>query len=140
MKRLLEALSRAHEAGTEQALQKMQPEPRKFLIFHERGGAHIVPIEDVLYLRAELKYVTVRTSEREYLLDESLASLEKEFPSIFVRIHRNCLVAKEAIAGFERGGEDDAENEGWTVKLKGLEESLAVSRRQQHVIHLRALS
>lgn len=136
LKRLLEALTRAREANPVpiEVLQDMQPEARKFLSFHERGSIYLVPIEEVLFLRAELKYVTVRTAEREYLLDESLTSLEKEFPLRFIRIHRNCLVAKEAIAGFERGGEDDAESEGWMVKLKGMQELLAISRRQQHIV------
>jgi len=55
----------------------------------------------VLYLRAELKYVTVRTVEREYLTEESLGA-GKEFAARFIRIHRNCLVAKDEIVGFEK--------------------------------------
>jgi two-component system response regulator AlgR len=110
------------------------PEARKFLSIHERGHIYLVPIEEVLFLRAELKYVTVRTAKREYLIDESLIALEKEFSARFVRIHRNCLVSKEAIAGFERVCDYDAESDGWQVKLKGLDEHLAISRRQQHII------
>ena len=34
---------------------------------------------EVLYLRAELKYVTVRTGAREYIVEESLTHLEEEF-------------------------------------------------------------
>ena len=37
----------------------------------------LVPVAQVLYLRAELKYVTARTAEREYLLEEPLAALEQ---------------------------------------------------------------
>ena len=85
-------------------------------------------------MRAELKYITVRTTEREYLLEESLTALEKEFATRFVRVHRNCLVAKEAIEGFERGGGEEGEGSGWMVKLKGLDELLAISRRQQHIV------
>jgi hypothetical protein len=44
-----------------------------------RGRIWRVPVADVLYLRAELRYVTARTREREYLLDESLMKLEEEF-------------------------------------------------------------
>ena len=76
----------------------------------------------------------MRTAEHEYLLEESLTALEKEFAARFVRVHRNCLVAKEAIEGFEKGGEDNAESAGWMVKLKGLDELLAISRRQQHIV------
>lgn len=132
--RLFDALTRARNAVPvkTEVLRDLLPEARKHLSIHERGKIHLIPIEDVLYLRAELKYVTVRTVEREYLIEESLTALEKEFAVCFVRIHRNCLVAKKAIVGFERGGEE-GEN-GWQVKLRGLEERLSISRRQQHIV------
>jgi two-component system response regulator AlgR len=87
----------------------------------------------VLYLRAELKYVTVRTAGREYLIEESLTQLEQEFRDRFVRVHRNCLVARAAIRGFERTGAENGEGP-WQVVLAGLEERIPVSRRQQHVV------
>jgi two-component system response regulator AlgR len=83
----------------------------------------------VIYLRAELKYVTLRAREREYLVEESLTQLEEEFAAVFVRIHRNCLVARRFIRGFERGIETEGEA-GWSVLLDGCEEKLPVSRRQ----------
>jgi two-component system response regulator AlgR len=134
MVRLLDALTRARDAIPVQTevLRELLPEPRKHLSIHERGKILLIPIEHVLYLRAELKYITVRTAEHEYLLEESLSALEKEFAARFVRIHRNSLVAKEAIEGFEKGG-DEGES-GWMVKLKGLAELLAISRRQQHIV------
>ena len=134
--RLLEALTRARGAVPvkKEVLQELSNEPRKNLSSHERGKIFLIPIGQVLYLRAELKYITVRTIEREYLIEESLSALEKEFANRFVRIHRNCLVAKDAIEGFVRGGEDSAESAGWMVKLKGLDELLAISRRQQHIV------
>jgi len=133
--RLFDALTRARAAVPVQTevLRDLLPEPRKFLSIHERGKIHLVPIEQVLFLRAELKYVTVRTAEHEYLLEESLTALEKEFAARFVRVHRNCLVAKEAIEGFEKGSEE-GEGSGWMVKLKGLDELLPISRRQQHIV------
>ncbi len=132
--RLFDALTRAREAVPVQTevLRDLLPEPRKHLSIHERGKIHLIPIEQVLFLRAELKYITVRTAGHEYLLEESLSALEKEFATRFVRIHRNCLVAKEAIEGFEKGA-DEGES-GWMVKLKGLDERLAISRRQQHIV------
>ena len=135
LKRLFEALTRARAAVPVQTevLRDLLPEPRKFLSIHERGKIHLVLVEQVLFLRAELKYITVRTTEREYLLEESLTALEKEFATRFVRIHRNCIVAKEEIEGFEKGSEE-GEGSGWMVKLKGLDELLAISRRQQHIV------
>lgn len=132
--RLFEALNRAREAVPVQVevLRDLLPEPRKNLSIHERGKIHLIPIEEVLYLRAEQKYITVRTQEREYLLEESLNNLEKEYPARLVRIHRNCLIAKDAIERFEKGG-DEGES-GWMVKVKGIDELLGISRRQQHIV------
>lgn len=132
--RLFEALSRARDAVPirTEVLQELTPEPRSNLSSHERGRVLLIPIETVLYLRAEQKYVTVRTAEREYLIEESLTALEKEYAARFVRIHRNCLVARSAIAGFERGGEEG--ESGWLLKLNGLEEKLPISRRQSAIV------
>jgi len=134
LERLLTALkkTRGGPPVSPAALQAAANQPRRHLSVHERGKIHLVPLADVLYLRAELKYVTVRTVEREYLVEESLTSLETEFLQQFVRIHRNCLVARNAIAGFERNA-DEAES-GWAVVVKGTGEKLAVSRRQHHVV------
>jgi len=103
--------------------------PREYLSVPERNRIVLVPVRDVLFLRAEQKYVTVRTRSREHLIEEPLVALEREFAARFVRIHRNCLVARTAIRGFERapGEEEDAH---WLVVLDGVDERLPVSRRQ----------
>jgi two-component system response regulator AlgR len=134
LERLLVALgkTRAAQPVSRQALDAAANLPRKHLSVHERGKIHLVPLADVLYLRAELKYVTVKTAEREYLVEESLTHLEEEFASSFVRVHRNCLVAREAIAGFERHAEET--ESGWAVVIKGTGEKLPVSRRQHSVV------
>ena len=134
--RLFEALTRARSAVPvrTEVLQELTPDPRKNLSIHERGKVHLIPIEQVLYLRAELKYVTVRTAEREYLIEESLSALEREFAARFVRIHRNCLVAKDEIGGFEKMADDEGGELHWAVKLKSLDEMLPISRRQQSIV------
>jgi len=132
--RLEEALVRARAAKPlrEEALRGLQTQERANLCAQERGRIHLIPVADIVYLKAELKYVTARTAEREYLLEESLTKLEQEFAHRYVRIHRNCLVARAAIRGFERVHD---EGEGhWVVVLEGIAETLAVSRRQQHVV------
>jgi two-component system response regulator AlgR len=93
----------------------------------------LVPIETVIYLRAELKYITVRTAEREYLLEESLTSLEAEFGARFIRLHRNCLAAPLFIMGYEKRMNADNELQ-WVALLKGVSETIAISRRQQHLV------
>lgn len=133
--RLLEALQRVHTTGhpTSDTLRELQPQPRAFLSAQERGRIHLIPIAEVIYLKAELKYVTVRDARREYLVDESLTRLEQEYGERFVRVHRNCLVAREAIRGFERAAGEGAEG-NWLVVLHGCDEKIAVSRRQQHIV------
>lgn len=134
--RLQEALSRIgvrKSAPAPEMLRAMRPVPRSCLSAAERGRVHLIPVGDVLFLRAELKYVTVRTAGREYLIEESLTQLEQEFADRFVRVHRNCLVARAAIRGFERAAADSGEGP-WQVVLAGLEERIPVSRRQQHVV------
>jgi two-component system response regulator AlgR len=132
--RLLAALRKARAGAgvSKAALEAVANQPRKHLSVHERGKIHLVPLAAVLYLRAELKYTTVRVAEREYLVEESLTKLEEEFGKAFVRVHRNCLVAKEAIAGFERQAEEG--ESGWAVVIRSTGERLSVSRRQQHVV------
>jgi len=134
VERLLMALGKTRAAPpvSRQALEAASNLPRRHLSVHERGKIILVPIADVLYLRAELKYVTVRTVEREHLVEESLTHLEEEFADSFVRIHRNCLVARAAIAGFERNAEES--ESGWAVVIKGTNEKLPVSRRQHSVV------
>jgi two-component system response regulator AlgR len=100
----------------------------------ERGRILLIPVHDVIYLRAELKYLTVRTREREYLIEDSLVNIEKEFPDLFIRLHRNCLVAQSSIRGFERRHNEEGESH-WVALLRELPETLPVSRRQQHIVH-----
>jgi two-component system response regulator AlgR len=114
-------------------LRELAPEPRRHLSVQERGRIVLIPVDKILFMRAELKYVTIRTVEAEHLIEESLVRLEQEFRDRFVRIHRSCLVARDHIDRFERGADENGEG-GWVVVLRGLEERLPVSRRQQHVM------
>ena len=126
--RLAGALRKAATPAQE-SLQKAADAPREYLSVPERNRIVLVPVKDILFLRAEQKYVTVRTRMRDHLIEEPLIALEKEFAARFVRIHRNCLVARAAIRGFERApGEEDESH--WLVVLEGVEEKLPVSRRQ----------
>ncbi len=99
------------------------------LVIQERGRTERVPLEAVLYLKAELKYLTVRTAERSFIFDGSLSELEERFPGQFMRIHRNALIARHAVRALERHF-DPEEGEGWAVRLHGIDELLSVSRRQ----------
>ncbi|MBA2964192.1 MULTISPECIES: LytR/AlgR family response regulator transcription factor [Ramlibacter] len=99
------------------------------LVIQDRGRTERVPLSEVLYFKAELKYITVRTSARSYILDASLSELEERHAAQFLRIHRNALVARRAVRALEKH-DDPEEGDGWAVRLNGIEELLAVSRRQ----------
>jgi two-component system response regulator AlgR len=137
--RLLAALQRARRvAPREPRLEDLARElgaARTQLSVAERGRLVLVPVDDIVYLRAELKYVTIRTVAREYLTEESLTALETEFGERFVRIHRNALVARSHIAGFQRvkarpEGEGEAPEGHWEILLRDMDERLPISRRQ----------
>lgn len=115
------------------AVRSLAPPARRHFAVHERGRLMLVPVEQVIYLKAELKYVTVRTRQREYLIEDSLTALEAEFGERFVRVHRNALVSRACVAGFERvapDGRAPGAEPHWQVVLRDVPERLAVSRRQ----------
>jgi two-component system, LytTR family, response regulator AlgR len=112
------------------AVRDLEPDlAEEMLVIQERGRTLRLPLTQVLYFKAELKYITVRTPDRSYLLDASLAELEEKHAPRFMRIHRNALIARRAVRALEKHS-DAEEGEGWAVRLEGIEELLFVSRRQ----------
>lgn len=104
----------------------------------ERGALLRVPLSDVLYFRSDNKYTLVRTVSRHHLIDTALGELEQRYAGRFVRTHRSALVAVDAIVGLERAalvasqaGDDNAD---WVVRVRGIVESLPISRRQLPVL------
>ena len=144
--RLLDALQRVRSLATQQkpAIAAAARDPgvaqgrkRDTIAVVERGRVMLIPIAEIVYLKAELKYITIRTADREYLTEEPLVDLENEFADRFVRVHRNALVAKRAIAGFERVESVDGDGVGephWVVTLRDVPERLPVSRRQWPIV------
>ena len=134
--RLQEALVRVAQrldrAPVAPATPVAAPAEQPVLVVSDRGRVQRVPLADILYLKAELKYVTLRTPAHAYVLDDSLSDLEHRLGDTMLRIHRNALVARTAVTKLERRapteGEGDAE--GWAVQVGATQEWLAVSRRQ----------
>ena len=110
-----------------------------FVTITDRGRLRRVPVSEVLYFKAELKYVTLRTATESHVLDGALSDLEQRHGERFLRIHRNALVARWAVRELERhavtnfgeldGGDADA-GDSWAVRIVHVDEWLAVSRRQ----------
>lgn len=102
------------------------------LTIHDRGGLVRVPLADILYVKAECKYLTVRTAAQSYLYEGALNELEQTHPERWLRIHRNALVARHRVRALEKSGAHSGhdEPEGWWLRLDAVPEALAVSRRQ----------
>ena len=98
-------------------------EPRQHICARVRGSLVLVPIEDIFYFHAEQKYVTVRHTDGEVLIEDPLKSLETEFADRFHRIHRNALVSLARLAGMR------SENDGHQVTFRDIDDTLEISRR-----------
>jgi len=128
LERLQSALQKAQRLL--QARGTVQRAPiQEALVIQDRNRTERVPLADVVYFKAELKYITVRTTTRNYILDGSLNELEEKYADRFLRIHRNALIARRAARALEKH-HDPEEGEGWAVRLDGVGELLFVSRRQ----------
>jgi two-component system, LytTR family, response regulator AlgR len=133
--RLAEALQRAARRVAAAPVATPDGAP-PVLVVSERGRVIRVPLAEVLYLKAELKYVTLRTAAHSYVLDDALTDLEQRLGERFLRVHRNALVARSAVRSLERRrveGDDDGHEPGelgWAVCVGPVNEWLAVSRRQ----------
>jgi two-component system response regulator AlgR len=134
--RLQEALARvAQRRGiATPAPAPAAPTEQPTLVVSDRGRVLRIPVADVVYLRAEMKYVTLCTTKRRYVLDDALADLEQRLGDAVVRIHRSAVVAKAAVRALERrvlpGHEAEEGGESWAVLLEPGSEWLPVSRRQ----------
>ncbi len=128
LERLRQAIERAARlapARLGQVAQSLAPgRQRTHLCARVRGNLVLVPVGDVLYMLAEDKYVVVHHTKGQVLIEDALKSIEDEFGERFVRIHRNCLVARDRLAGLVRLGDGRI-----LVRLTGCEDELEVSRR-----------
>jgi two-component system, LytTR family, response regulator AlgR len=126
--KLAEALGRAGRL-TRPQMQKLasnvEPPPkRSHIAARHREGLRLIPVDEVMYFFAEQKYTTVKHLKGEDLIEDSLRSLEEEFGTGVVRIHRNALVSVRYLEGIDRNSEGQ-----YFVRLRGCEAPLQVSRR-----------
>jgi two-component system response regulator AlgR len=107
--------------------------PGPALLISDRGRLLRLPLAELLYLKAEQKYVTLRSTTRELRVDESLSELEPRLGPGFVRVHRNAIVSRQAVRALELRAAsvpDPEDSGGWAVCVAPIGEWLAVSRRQ----------
>ena len=129
--RLQQALTSAKRSTRAQldAVQNHNPtdkdsRQRSHFCIRHRGNLLLVPVGDVYFLRAEDKYVSIFHKDGQALIEESLVGLEKEFADLFLRVHRNALVANHQVVGLDKRSDGAS-----VVRLKNSEETVEVSRR-----------
>lgn len=140
--RLLEAFKRLEGLTTKANLGDDFPTThRRFFSCVEMGKVTLVPIHKVLYIKADDKYVEVITNDREYLVNETLSGIEKEFSNIFIRSHRGYLVTKKIIIGVHKDKNIESETP-YKIELENCKTLIPVSRRQWSVIkdYLKSIS
>ncbi|HRD73831.1 MAG TPA: LytTR family DNA-binding domain-containing protein [Aquimonas sp.] len=126
--RLIDALQRVRRRagsewiGAEKAV--LGQRARTHLCARIRGTLRLIDVNDVVYLQAEEKYVVVHHAGGEDLIEDSLKTLEQEFPDLFIRIHRNCLVARARLKELRRQGDGHV-----VAVLRDQPDTLEVSRR-----------
>ena len=124
--RLAEALARARALSPSELADQADggDGARSYVSATLNGSIKLVPVDDIRYFRAEHKYVTVRHSGGELVIDDSLASIEQEFASRFMRVHRSTLVAAAHVRSLDKDTDGRLR-----VRLDGIDERIEVSRR-----------
>ena len=93
---------------------------RERMTVQSGSGEHLVSFEDIEYLEASRNYVSVHTQEREFLLRQTIANLEKELRERrFIRTHRSFIVNQDHVTGIEptAGGHELVLSSGRRVPL-----------------------
>ena len=119
----LDAATRMNKAQLSQLRENETGAAREKICVKNRGSLELIPINEIIYFKADQKYITLRTAEQEYLIEESLKALEDEF-SQFIRIHRNALVSQHVLHGLTKNSDGHA-----CISFKDIDDLLEVSRR-----------
>jgi len=104
--RLQQALERASQMNRAQLQTAIRlednPAGRSHLCIRRGDRSELIPVHEISHFQADHKYVSVWHHGDEYLIDESLKTLEQEFAEQFIRIHRNALIARHCLIGLEK--------------------------------------
>jgi two-component system LytT family response regulator len=81
--------------------------PLERVLIRDGPQVHVIPVERLDYVEAQDDYVAFKADGRQYLKDQTLASVETLLdPGRFVRIHRSYLLNIERIARVELYAKD----------------------------------
>lgn len=120
----------AHLAG---ALAQLQPRTQGERLRWIRASAgdlmHQIPIEDVLFFRADAKYTCVQTAGSECLIRTPIVDLMSQLDGdVFVQVHRSTILNLNHLAGTRRD-----ESSRLYLRVRGHAQELPVSRAYVHL-------
>lgn len=118
VERLREALARARR------MRQPLPPTAPSLTVRLRDEQRRIPLDRVVCLLADDKYVTVHHEGGEALIEDSLRQLEQAWPQHLLRLHRNCLVPASRLLGLRTLGDGRV-----VARLAGSALTPEVSRR-----------
>lgn len=94
--------------------EKARPQYRTHITVKTGRRLTVVPISEIDWFGADGDYVTLHVSNKEYLVRQTISSLERELdPEHFLRIHRSTIVPTAQIAELTT-----LESEGFLVRLR----------------------
>ncbi len=131
--RLQQSLGKSQKL-TQAQLRKLSREShntgRSHICARVRGNLELIPVDQIVYFQADQKYITVRHTKGEVLIEDALKNLEIEFKKKLIRIHRNALVNTPYVSGMEKSRDGR-----FLVNFRSIDDKLEISRR--HVAEVR---
>lgn len=123
--RLEQVIGKVQRLTRAQTRATTQPSPKRAHISAKSSrGVELIPLAAVYCFIADQKYVTVHYEAGEKLIDDTLKELEADLSGLFLRAHRNALVAIDKIEALEKQSDGR-----FTLRLKGTDFKPTVSRR-----------
>ncbi len=125
----LQSCRKLNKIQLEQLALSNQKQPQRTHISTQIGGnIHLIAVDNIVAFYAEHKYVSIKYYKQnnltETIIETTIKSLEQEFSSIFMRIHRNALVRRDQIEALKK-----QEDGRVLLMLKDIEDGFEVSRR-----------
>ncbi len=70
----------------------------KYLFVYQDQNTYKVDFDDILYIKAEGNYISIKTNGKNYLIRETMKVIEKRLPiDIFVRVNKSYIVSIQKI-------------------------------------------
>jgi DNA-binding LytR/AlgR family response regulator len=108
--------------------QSAPPSRLKWIKASVGTAVKLIPVDEVIYLKADNKYTLVAWDGGEALIRKSIRDLADELdPEVFVQVHRSAIVSLQRVSQFVHLGD------GGEVHLKGRADRLPVSRSYVHL-------